>query len=536
VTLRFDTLVLGSGIAGLSYALKMARHGTVALVTKRSREDSNTRLAQGGIAAVMGPGDSFEAHVVDTIQAGDGLNHPDIVRLCVEHGPARLAELIELGVAFTRVGGGAQGELDLTREGGHSSHRVVHARDMTGAAVSAALLAAVAKHPGIQVFEEHHAVDLITRRRLGLPGGDRCLGAYVLDVATGGVKTILGRVVMLATGGAGKVYRYTSNPDLATGDGMAMGWRAGTRIANMEFFQFHPTCLFHPKAKNFLVTEACRGEGGILRTLDGAPFMKRYHEHADLAPRDVVARAIDNELKRRGDAYVVLDLTHLPAALVKERFPGVDAKLTSLGIDMTQEPIQVVPAAHYCCGGVQTDGFGRTAIDGLLAAGEVAHTGLHGANRLASNSLLEGLVFAHRAAEISPEVLAQGRTDFTPEVPDWKLGFAIPGDQNVLVAHAWDEIRQLMWNYVGIARSNKRLIRAQRRLDVLYHEIKEDYWSYHLTPDLIELRNICTVAQLIVECALIRKESRGLHQNVDYPDRDDAQWLRDTVLRKGRFT
>ncbi|MCA9514709.1 MAG: L-aspartate oxidase, partial [Myxococcales bacterium] len=411
----FDTLVIGSGVAGLTYALAMAERGTVGVLAKRDRSDTNTRWAQGGIATVMDPEDSFDAHVMDTINAGAELNHPDIVQICVEEGPARLAELLAMGVDFTRDDADPS-RLDLTREGGHTARRVVHAKDMTGAAVQEGLVAATRQHPNIQFFEDHHAVDLITTKKLGIrQGGDRCLGAYVLDTLSGQVDTFLGRVVMLATGGAGKVYRYTSNPDVATGDGIAMAWRVGVPIVNMEFYQFHPTSLYHPHAKNFLITEACRGEGGILRRADGEAFMAAYHPMKDLAPRDIVARAIDNELKRTGDDCVFLDMTHLAPSFLEHHFPGVHTALMGFGVDMRKEPIPVVPAAHFCCGGVMSDAWGRTPLTGLLTAGESAHTGLHGANRLASNSLLEGLVFGHRAAEVSGEQQAGATPDLTPE-------------------------------------------------------------------------------------------------------------------------
>ena len=532
----FDFLVIGSGSAGLSYALKMAQHGTVGVITKRGRHDSATSVAQGGIAAVVDDADSFEAHVRDTIEAGAGLNRPEVVRLCVEEAPARLRELMDLGVQFTRRGAGPEDDLDLGREGGHSARRIVHAKDMTGRAIQQALVAAAAAEPNIRVFERHHAIDLITRRRLGLRDPDRCVGAYVLSEEAGRIETFLAGLVMVATGGAGKVYRYTSNPDAATGDGIAMAWRAGAQIANMEFFQFHPTVLYHPGAKNFLVSEACRGEGGVLRRLDGTAFMERYHPQGDLAPRDVVARAIDSEMKRTGDAHVLLDLTHLPADRLTDRFPGIHERLAGCGIDLCTEPIPVVPAAHYCCGGVSTDTWGMTHIPGLLAAGETAHTGLHGANRLASNSLLETLVFADRAARISTEIRQRGATDLHPEVPDWNPLFASPQAENVLVTHAWDETRRLMWNYVGIVRSNLRLERAKRRLDILAHEIQDDYWTFVVHRDLIELRNLVAVAALVVDCALARQESRGLHYTLDYPDRDDAHWLHDTVRARGQQT
>ena len=527
---KYDALVLGGGIAGLTYALKVAEHGTVGLVTKEELSNANTTWAQGGIAVVTDPSDTFDAHVEDTVVAGDGLNEREVVEICVKEGPERLKELIARGVEFTRRD---DANLDLTREGGHSAKRIVHAKDMTGIAVQRALVAAAKAHPNICIFEGHHAVDLLTRRRLGLSGDDRCLGAYVFDKSSKEIITFLGRSVMLATGGAGKVYLYTSNPDVATGDGVAMAWRAGAAIANLEFFQFHPTCLYNPQAKNFLVTEACRGEGGVLRRRDGYAFMGDYHPMKDLAPRDIVARAIDQELKREGDEFVHLDMTHMSESEIADRFPGVSKALRRFGIDMSREPIPVVPAAHYCCGGVQSDVHGRSTLPGLLVAGEVAHTGLHGANRLASNSLLEGMVFGHRAALVTPEIWSSGTDVLTPDVPDWNPGSAINPDENVLVTQAWEETRRLMWNYVGIVRSNRRLLRARRRIDLLRQEITHDYWKYVLTPDSVELRNILTVASLIVECALMRKESRGLHFTLDYPERDDLHGPRHSMLQKG---
>jgi L-aspartate oxidase len=529
----FDTLVLGSGIAGLHYALKMADKGTVAVVTKRDCLSSNTSWAQGGVASVMGSNDSFEKHVQDTCNAGDGLNHRDVVEMCVAEGPERIRELVDIGVEFTPSNAPKSSGFDLTREGGHSERRVVHAKDMTGIAIQRALVAAAREHPQIEIFESHQAIDLLTRRRLQLPGEDRCLGAYVINIEQAQIEVFLGKVTMLATGGAGKVYLYTSNPDIATGDGIAMAWRAGVQLANMEFFQFHPTCLFHPDAKNFLVSEACRGEGGVLRRLDGEAFMVGYHPLADLAPRDVVARAIDSELKRSGDECVLLDMTHLTSTEIEDRFPGILQTLLQFGTDMRVEPVPVVPAAHYCCGGVCADTSGRSSLQGLYVAGEVAHTGLHGANRLASNSLLEACVFAHRAYLESSKELGGIRQDLEPEIPDWNTGFATNPDENVLVTQAWEETRRVMSNYVGIVRSNRRLQRARRRIDVLVQEITHDYWKYILTPDLIELRNIVTVASLIVECALSRKESRGLHYTLDYPEKNDENWLRDTIVRKG---
>jgi len=514
----------------------MAEQGTVAVLTKSSQNLSNTAWAQGGIAAVMSTTDSFDSHVADTIRAGDGLNRREIVRICVEEGPERLRELMALGVQFdpSRDGSTEALGLDLTREGGHSQRRVVHAKDMTGAAVQAALSAAVERHPNVEVLEHRMAIDLITRVRLGLPGADRCLGAYVLDTQAAQIDTYLAKSVMLATGGAGKVYLYTSNPDVATGDGISMAWRAGARVANMEFFQFHPTCLYHPDARTFLITEACRGEGGTLRRVDGSAFMSEYHEMADLAPRDVVARAIDSELKRSGDDHVVLDMTHLDPVFIEDHFPGVFRRLIDVGIDMRSEPIPVVPAAHYCCGGVVSDAWGRTHIPGLLVAGETAHTGLHGANRLASNSLLEGLVFSERAARITREIQAEADLNLEPDVPDWNAGLATDPDELVLVSHAWDAVRRLMWNYVGIVRSNRRLERAKKRLGLLREEIKNDYWNFTLTQDLIELRNLATVADLVIDCAIERRESRGLHYTLDYPHKDDERGLRDTVMVRGR--
>jgi L-aspartate oxidase len=531
-----DTLVLGSGIAGLTYALRMAERGTVAVLTKSSQDLTNTAWAQGGIAAVLSDTDSFDSHVEDTIVAGDGLNRLDVVRICVEEGPERIQELMALGVKFdpSRDGSTEAHGLDLTREGGHSQRRVVHSKDMTGAAIQAALSNAVAQHPNIEVLEHRMAIDLITRARLGLQGPDRCLGAYVLDTRATSIDTYLAKSVLLATGGAGKVYLYTSNPDVATGDGISMAWRAGARVANMEFFQFHPTCLYHPEARTFLITEACRGEGGTLRRIDGEAFMSDYHDMADLAPRDVVARAIDSELKRSGDDHVVLDMTHLDAPFVEDHFPGVFKRLMDVGIDMRTQPIPVVPAAHYCCGGVVSDVWGRTNIPGLLVAGETAHTGLHGANRLASNSLLEGLVFSERAARITEEIQGGADLNLEPDIPDWNPGLATDPDELVLVSHAWDAVRRLMWNYVGIVRSNRRLERAKRRLSLLQEEIKSDYWNFTLTQDLIELRNLAVVADLVIDCAMARRESRGLHYTLDYPFKDEDMSSRDTVMIRGR--
>lgn len=525
-----DFLVIGSGIAGLSYALKVANHGTVCIVTKREMSETATNLAQGGIASVISPEDSFESHIRDTMVAGAFLSHEDVVRLVVESGPQAIHDLIDWGVQFTK---NADDTYDLTREGGHSERRILHAKDLTGQEIERALVAAVRNHPNITVYEHHISVDLITeakvtQRRLR---PNRCLGAYVLDIRKREVIAFGARITVLATGGAGKVYLYTCNPDVATGDGVAMAYRAGATIANMEFMQFHPTTLYHPLAKSFLISEAVRGEGAILRRRDGTAFMERYHELKDLAPRDIVARAIDNEMKVHGDDCVFLDITHRGADYIRERFPNIYETCLSFGIDMTREPIPVVPAAHYLCGGVQVDASGESDIRNLFAIGETSCTGLHGANRLASNSLLEGVVFANRAAKCSLQRLNEPPAAFPPIQP-WDSGSATNSDEEVVVAHNWHEIRLCMWNYVGIVRSNKRLVRALRRIQMIQEEITDYYWDFYITSDMIELRNIATVAELIVRCALEREESRGLHYNIDFPQTDDVHWKRDTLIRK----
>ncbi|RKG55909.1 L-aspartate oxidase [Corallococcus sp. AB011P] len=523
---RFDFLVMGGGVAGLSFALQAARHGTVAVLTKRERGEGNTAYAQGGIAGVLSPTDTFDSHIDDTLVAGAGLCHRDAVEVTVREGPARLKELVALGAAFDQ----RSGEFDLTREGGHSARRIIHAGDITGREVQRALLAACDEQPNITFFQNTAAIDLILDRRPHTPAGSRCLGTYAL-MEDGSIERFLSKVTVLATGGAGKVYLYTSNPDVATGDGVAMAYRAGARVANMEFYQFHPTCLFHPEAKSFLISEALRGEGGKLRLKGGQTFMDRYHPMRDLAPRDVVARAIDAELKRTGNDCVYLDMTHLGRAFLTERFPNIYATCKAFNIDMAVQPIPVVPAAHYQCGGVVTDLHGRTNIPGLYAIGEVSCTGLHGANRLASNSLLEGLVFGHRAVQVASEELAS-LTLPKEDPPAWDSGSAVDSDESVVVTHNWDEIRRLMWNYVGIVRTDKRLMRARRRLELLREEIRDYYWRFKVTRDVIELRNIAEVAHLIVDCASRRKESRGLHYTLDYPHTDEHQGTRDTVLSR----
>ena len=534
MAIKKNFIVIGSGVAGLTFALKVCKFGSVGIITKEALEESATKYAQGGIASVMAQDDSFELHVQDTMETGRGICHEDFVHIACREGPARIRELIDLGAQFDLRGT----EFDLGKEGGHSKRRILHAHDLTGWEIEKTLIEAIHTEKNIEIFEYHMAIDLITRARLDekiKPGSleDEALGLYVLNNKTQQVETMVGDVILLASGGAGKVYLYTSNPDTATGDGISVAYRAGAKIANMEFFQFHPTCLFHPKAKSFLISETVRGEGGILRLENGDTFMEKYHELGCLAPRDVVARAIDHEMKKSGDDCVYLDVTHLEGYRIRERFPNIYQTCLKFGFDMSRELVPVVPAAHYMCGGLVVDTNGQTNIKRLFASGEVCFSGLHGANRLASNSLLEGLVLSHRAVDKAVKLFKESKN--SPNqlelIPAWDPGSAVDSDESVVVSHNWDEIRRLMWNYVGIVRSDKRLKRAERRIQLLLEEIQEYYWNFKITKDTLELRNIAITAQLIIQGALTRNESRGLHYNLDHLDMDDENWKRDNVFQ-----
>ncbi len=506
---RFDILVIGSGLAGQSAALRLANTCKVGLISKRTLEDSASSWAQGGIAAVLDSQDSIESHIRDTITAGAFLNDPAATRFVIENGRRAIDWLVEQGVPFTRD----QAGYHLTREGGHSARRVIHVADTTGLAVQETLTRKVRQNSNITALERHIAIDLITGDKLGL-ADKRCYGAYALDSDSGEVVTVSAPHTLIATGGAGKVYLYTTNPDTSTGDGIAMAWRAGCRVANMEFIQFHPTCLYHPQAKSFLISEAVRGEGGLLLLPDGTRFMPEHDRRAELAPRDVVARAIDFEMKKRGLDCVYLDISHKPAEFLSEHFPNILARCLELGIDITRQAIPVVPAAHYTCGGIVTDLRARTSIPGLYVAGEASCTGLHGANRLASNSLLECLVFSEAAVN---DILAQPAID-VPDLPEWDASRVADPDEEIVISHNWDELRRFMWDYVGIVRTTKRLQRAQHRIRLLKREIDEYYSNFRVSHDLLELRNLVVTADLIVRCALQRRESRGLHFSRDYPD------------------
>ncbi|HVN63790.1 MAG TPA: L-aspartate oxidase, partial [Candidatus Binataceae bacterium] len=529
-----DFLVIGGGIAGLTFAIDAADAGYSSIVmTKAGSTEANTAYAQGGIASVWSVRDSFESNIEDTLRAGAGLCDRAAVEMIVREGPAAVQRLIELGTQFSRFDSGANGgehevEYDLGREGGHSHRRVLHAQDLTGREIMRALTVAAAARENIKTLENHVAIDLLIEKPAAGAKGN-CWGVYTLDRATHEISKIVARATILATGGAGKVYLYTTNPDIASGDGVAMAYRAGAEIANMEFYQFHPTCLYHPAAKSFLISEALRGEGAILKLPDGTPFMKQYHPDAELAPRDVVARAIDSEMKRRGLDSVLLDISHRDAEFIQNRFPNIFKQCLNFGFDLARGPIPVVPAAHYMCGGVRTDLNGHTTIPRLYAAGEVAMTGLHGANRLASNSLLEAAVMGHRAFESAREFATGGGAP--PEFPQWNPGRAIRSEERVLITQSWDEIRRLMWNYVGIVRSDRRLDRALARIELLKEEIHSYYWDHLLDSDLIELRNLVVVAELIVRSAMMRKESRGLHYNIDHPETGGPQWVHPTALR-----
>lgn len=538
--LEFDHIVIGSGLAGLSSALHLAVFGRVAIITKRNIDDCNTRYAQGGIACVMGVEDSFDEHVADTLYAGARLCNEEAVRKIVEAGPDVIDELIALGAHFTTRGELGhqkdQGKFDLGKEGGHTKRRILHAGDITGAEVERILVKACQEHPNIEIFENHIAIDLISKQRIGWIGQNACLGVYALDDSQNRVRTFRGLTTTVASGGSGKVYLYTSNPDVACGGGVAMCYRANVPIANMEFFQFHPTILYHPQMRSFLISEAVRGEGAVLKrkTASGkyVEFMDKYHEMKSLAPRDVVARAIDNEMKRSGDECVYLDITHHNEEALRRRFPNIFEECMKAGINMAKEPIPVVPAAHYQCGGVKTDINGFTGINGLYAVGEVACTGLHGANRLASNSLLEALVIAKRSSADIKKNLSDLKENYpTAKVPLWSCGDATDSDELVVISHNWDEIRRFMWDYVGIFRTKKRLERAKARIKMIRKEIEKYYWDFIITRDLIEVRNIASVAEIIIDSALSRSESRGLHFNADYPETDPKLDFVDTVIQ-----
>lgn len=535
---RSEFLIIGSGLAGLAFALKVADRGKVTIVTKDAAPSANTSYAQGGIAAVMAEDDSFESHIHDTLRAGAGLCKADVVHDIVMQAPDRIQDLINWGVHFD-INNGSK-KVDLTREGGHSTRRILHFEDHTGGEIHRALLHCCRQHPNIEIKEEHFAIDLILNRQVNPTdmNPSRCIGAYVLNRKTGEVSIELAKSTILSTGGAGKVYLYTSNWSGATGDGIAMAYRAGARIANLEFMQFHPTCLYHRESRNFLISEALRGEGGELIDARGNAFMKKYHEMGSLAPRDIVARSIDAEMKKTGDTCVYLDMRKHPREFLKTRFPMIFQRCMDYGIDMSTQPIPVVPAAHFLCGGVLADKNGRTDVGSLWALGETSCTGLHGANRLASNSLLECLAMAHNCSVEHDNIWSQLEMP-TEDPPEWVYPDESNDDEMIVIHHMWEEIRRLMWNYVGIVRSNKRLERASHRLANILEEVKDYYSNFKPHSDILELRNIATVAELSVQCALRRKESRGIHYNLDYPwadwhEDDETRGLaKDTILARG---
>ncbi len=518
---RFDFLVLGSGSAGLSFALDVADHGTVGIITKKERAESNTNYAQGGIASVLDKTDSFEEHVHDTLVAGAGMCDPGVVEEIVRSGPDTIRRLITLGADFTRK----DGSLHLVREGGHSQNRIIHAADMTGREIERVLLERAEAHPNVTILEHHFAMELITCHHLGekvtrYSEDNQCFGAYVLNTDSGKVERMLSKVTLLATGGAGQVYLNTTNPEIATGDGVAMAYRAKARVSNMEFIQFHPTSLFHPEADSFLISEAVRGHGAILRNLAGEAFMQHYDERCELAPRDIVARAIDDQLKKRGEDFVYLDTTHLPEEKLKQDFPNIFARCLEFGLNMATDLIPIVPAAHYMCGGVWTNINGETTIKGLFAAGEVACTGIHGANRLASNSLLEAIVVARKAAQKAPEMVR--KASFCEDIPEWDDSGTVNTEEWVLISHNRRELQQIMWDYVGIVRSDLRLKRAFRRTKMLHEEVESFYQRTKVSVPLCQLRNMIAVAYLIIRSAMLRKESRGLHFSTDYPHQNEV--------------
>ncbi len=525
---HYDAIIIGGGAAGLTLALNLAQKAKIAVITKGPLQEGATLYAQGGICAVVDKEDSFESHINDTIAAGAGLCDPSVVQFTVENSRKAIEWLIDNGVPFDRHTdeGGAQ-DFHLTKEGGHSHRRVLHAADATGRAIESTLVQQLLQHKNINILEEHIVIDLIQSDKSNKTPR-QCVGCYVLDKKNNQIITLSSRFTVLATGGAGKAYLYTSNPDVSTGDGIAMAWRAGCRVANMEFIQFHPTCLYHPKAKSFLITEAIRGEGGRLQLANGEAFAHKFHPSAELAPRDVVARAIDHEMKRLGEDCVYLDISHRPTDFILKHFPTVHARCLEFGIDITKDPIPVVPAAHYTCGGVMTDTCGKTDLDGLYAIGETAYTGLHGANRMASNSLLECLVFAKAAATSISEKLEQPYEQ--PLLAPWDESRVTKSDEEVVVAHDWDELRRVMWDYVGIVRTDQRLQRALKRIQILASEVDEHYARFHVSNDLLELRNLVLVADLIVRSALHRKESRGLHYTNDYPEPMADELTQPTIL------